>query len=162
MWRIYAQGESQETALDGSGLSRFAFDRRRTLDRLEEESGRAIQQHRLYPLAVKQNEGIELTARQWRERSGLSLFCSKRAKQLAKLLRIHLVLASLGLSKGLSEPEWRQVLQSGPFRASVGQLIRAVKSTRRHQHDGHHGVWSNRSIQPPSRWETNLHVALQS
>lgn len=29
LWKVYAEGESQEVALAGSGLSRFAFDRRR-------------------------------------------------------------------------------------------------------------------------------------
>lgn len=29
LWKVYAEGESQEVALAGSGLNRFAFDRRR-------------------------------------------------------------------------------------------------------------------------------------
>ena len=97
---------------------------------LEKESARAIQQHRLYPLSAKENEGTVLTARQWRERAENPLFRSKRAKQLAKLLRIRQMLQSSGVANGIAPKQWQELLRTSSFRTMVGQLIRAVKAER--------------------------------
>lgn len=101
-----------------------------TLARLEKESVRSIQKHRLYPLSAKENEGERLNAREWRERAEKPLFRSKRAKQLAKLLRIRLTLQSNGLTEEISPAEWKKLLHTSAFRTTVGQLIRAVKAER--------------------------------
>lgn len=100
------------------------------LARLEKESLRAIKQHRLYPLSAKENEGTMLNARQWRERAENPLFRSKRAKQLAKLLRIRLMLLVSGVTEGTSPKRWQELLNTSAFRTTVGQLIRAVKGER--------------------------------
>jgi len=97
---------------------------------LEKESARAIQRHRLYPLSAKENEGAKLNARQWRERAENPLFRSKRAKQLAKLLRIRQMLQASDVTEDTSPKRWQEILHSSAFRTTVGQLIRAVKGER--------------------------------
>jgi hypothetical protein len=97
---------------------------------LEKESARAIQRHRLYPLSAKEKEGTALNARQWRERAQNPLFRSKRAKQLAKLLRIRQMLQASGVTEDISPKRWKEILHTSAFRTTVGQLIRAVKGER--------------------------------
>ena len=101
-----------------------------TLGRLENESERAIRQHRLYPLGAKQNESVVLTAKGWRERAETPLFRSKRAKQLARLLKIRRTLQALGVTPVIESSDWKQILSSSQFRVTVGQLIRSVKAER--------------------------------
>jgi hypothetical protein len=101
-----------------------------TLARLEKESARAIQRHRLYPLSAKENEGTTLNSREWRERAENPLFRSKRAKQLAKLLRIRQMIQASGLTEDTSPKRWKELLHASAFRTTVGQLIRAVKGER--------------------------------
>jgi hypothetical protein len=101
-----------------------------TLGRLQDDSEKAIKQHRLYPLAAKQNESVVLTAKGWRERAETSLFRSKRSKQLARLLKIRQTLQALGVTPDIKPSEWNQILSSSQFRSTVGQLIRSVKAER--------------------------------
>lgn len=100
------------------------------LTRLEKESARAIQQHRLYPLSAKETEGATLNARQWRERAENPLFRSKRAKQLAKLLRIRQMLQASEVTEDIPQKRWQELLHTSAFRTTIGQLIRAVKGER--------------------------------
>jgi hypothetical protein len=101
-----------------------------TLGRLERESEKAIKQHRLYPLAAKQNGSVILTAKGWRDRAETSLFRSKRSKQLARLLKIRQTLQALNVSPDIKANEWKQILLSPQFRTTVGQLIRSIKAER--------------------------------
>jgi Domain of unknown function (DUF4338) len=111
-------------------LSEINRPTKETLRRLEHDSETAIKQHRLYPLAAKQNESVILTARGWKERAETALFRSKRAKQLSRLLKIRQTLQLLGVAESIKPQLWRQILQSAQFRATVGQLIRSVKAER--------------------------------
>ncbi len=101
-----------------------------TLSRLLSESDKAIRQHRLYPTDAKHNGVESLSAREWESRAELPLFRSKRAKHLARLLRIRQTFISLELAEGMTTGDWKNLFKSSGFRSAVGQLIRAVKAER--------------------------------
>jgi hypothetical protein len=100
------------------------------IDRLMAVSQKAIAQHRLYPQSSKHSDAKQVKRAEWRIRSEAPLFKSKRTKQLAKLLKIRLVLQEHGIQKGMTKSEWRTAIASPRLRSVVGQLIRFVKSER--------------------------------
>jgi len=107
----------------------FSEPQQTTIDRLRDESARAIEQHRRFPRPIfhkSQNGGAEGDAL-WEQKARTSLFRSKRCKSLATLFSIKRTFRDYGLVVG-SKKELKAALKSKPFASSVGQLIRLVKA----------------------------------
>ncbi len=102
----------------------------KAIARLLKESDRAIAQHRLYPEKSKHNDVSAIPRGEWKKRAREPLFRSKRAKHLAKLLKIRLTLQKLGIDRGIEPAKWNEVLESKPMKNAVTQLIRQVKAER--------------------------------
>lgn len=100
------------------------------LDRLQKDSEKWIARHRRFPNSAKYSEVENVKLREWRERAESPLFRSKRAKQLAKLLKIRLVLRTHGITEEMEAREWRSAIATPAVRNVVGQLIRSVKGER--------------------------------
>jgi hypothetical protein len=104
--------------------------RKEVIERLLEDSEKAIKHHRLYPNASQHKSISAAATTEWRARAETSLFRSKRSKQLATLLSIRATFQEAGLTKEITGDKWRSVFDSSRFRHAVSQVVRLVKAER--------------------------------
>jgi len=100
------------------------------IERLLRDSDKSIARHRRFPQSAKHSDAENVKLREWRERAEAPLFRSKRAKQLAKLLKIRLALLTHGIAAEMGTKAWRIAIAKPVVRSVIGQLIRFVKGER--------------------------------
>lgn len=124
---IYRKDLVRDGIVKEAEIRRPAVD---VLGRLEKDSEKWIARHRRFPHSAKYSKVEDVKLREWRERAEDPLFRSKRSKQLAKLLKIRLVLQAHGITESMETKAWRNAITTPAVRNVVGQLIRSVKSER--------------------------------
>lgn len=124
---IYFEDLAREGILQSQDLANPTQD---VIDRLFEESLKAIKEHRKEPQRMKhkvQKSGA-IDADFWENEAQTFLYRSKRCKQLAKLLSARLTFNEGRLSSRMNERRLREVFHTGRARSAIAQLVRMIKA----------------------------------
>lgn len=100
------------------------------INRLYDESVRAIEEHRREPQRIKHNvqKRDDIGPEFWKNEAQTYLYRSKRCKQLAKLLSVRSTFLEYGLSSRLRKNRLQTIFRTASVRSAVSQLVRMIKA----------------------------------
>lgn len=124
---IYVKDLTREGIVTRRDLANPSQD---VIDRLFEESVKAIKEHRKEPQRMKHTtqKGRTIASAFWKGEAQTFLYRSKRCKQLAKLLSTRRTFNDNQLSSRLRTKRLKSIFHTGGARSAVAQLVRMIKA----------------------------------
>jgi hypothetical protein len=124
---IYAKDLISEGIVTQQDLANPTQD---VIDRLFEESVKAIKEHRKEPQRMNHNvqKNGATDSGFWESEAQTFLYRSKRCKQLAKLLSARQTFTDSRLSSRMKEKRLQAIFHTGRARSAVAQLVRMIKA----------------------------------